>query len=233
MALWCVVPAAGSGRRFGTETPKQYLPLNGRLVMQHTLDRLTAIPELCGVVVAVAKEDDRAASLAYARPELLNFVAGGAERADSVLAGLDALRPQVADDDWVLVHDVARPCVRLADILHLLAAVEQAGAGGILANRVRDTMKRSDSRALVQATVSRDDLWHALTPQVFRYGELYRALVQAMAHGQAVTDEASAIERLGLPVLLVEGARDNIKITFPEDLTLAGLMLAAQASEQS
>jgi 2-C-methyl-D-erythritol 4-phosphate cytidylyltransferase len=231
MRYWCVVPAAGAGRRFGAAIPKQYLPLAGATVMQHCLDRLAGFSLFQRIVVAVAADDDRAAQLDYQALQKIRFVEGGRERADSVLAGLDALAGIAADDDWVLVHDVARPCVRLTDILRL---IEHAGAhpvGGILANRVRDTMKRSDQHDDILATVPRDDLWHALTPQMFRYGLLRQSLREALAAGTVVTDEASALESRGLRPCLVEGARDNIKITFPEDLTLAGLFLAAQARE--
>ncbi len=226
-----MVPAAGAGRRFASEIPKQYLMLADRTVMQHTLDRLCQMAEIARVIVACAADDERAARLAYARPEKLQFVTGGRERADSVLAGLNALRDMAADDDWVLVHDVARPCVRVADIEKLMQATVLHAAGGILANPVRDTMKRGNAEQGIAATVDRSALWHALTPQLFPYGLLVSALEAALAQGLPVTDEASALELQGLSPLLVEGARDNIKITFPEDLRLAEMFLAAQARE--
>lgn len=226
MTLWCVVPAAGRGLRVGGDVPKQYLPLAGRTVIQCTLDRLSRLPALA-IVVPLAADDERAPALSYREPSLLRFVAGGAERADSVLAGLDAIASQAAEDDWVLVHDVARPCVRLADIEMLLATLADHPVGGLLANRVRDTMKRGAGDC-VRETVPRDDLWHALTPQVFRYGLLRHALRSAVDAGETVTDEAQAIERLGESPLLVEGARDNLKITYPEDLQLAEAFLRLQ-----
>lgn len=226
MTLWCVVPAAGKGLRVGGDLPKQYLPLAGRTVMQCTLDRLSLLSTEA-IIVPVAADDTRAAALAYREPSLLRFVAGGAERADSVLAGLEAIAAQAADDDWVLVHDVARPCVRLADIESLLAALVQHPVGGLLANRVRDTMKRGRGDEVAE-TVPRDDLWHALTPQVFRFGLLRRALLTARAQGRTVTDEAQAVELLGEHPLLVEGARDNLKITWPEDLRMAEAFLSLQ-----
>lgn len=219
MALWCVVPAAGRGLRVGGDLPKQYLPLNDRTVIQCTLDRLSQLP-VEAIIVPVAADDARAGVLDYRDASLIRFVTGGAERADSVLAGLESIAHQAADDDWVLVHDVARPCVRIHDIELLLAAIAEHPVGGLLANRVRDTMKRSQGDEVAE-TVSRDNLWHALTPQIFRFGLLREALLAAQAAGVVVTDEAQALERLGERPLLVEGARDNLKITWPEDLQMA------------
>lgn len=227
MALWCVVPAAGKGLRVGGDVPKQYLPLNDRTVIQCTLDRLSQLPAEA-IIVPVAADDARAGVLEYRDAALIRFVAGGAERADSVLAGLEAIALQAADDDWVLVHDVARPCVRITDIEQLLAAIAGHPVGGLLANRVRDTMKRGSGDEVAE-TVSRDHLWHALTPQVFRYGLLRDALLSAKAQGIVVTDESQAVELQGEKPLLVEGARDNLKITYPEDLQLAEAFLRLQA----
>lgn len=225
---FAVVPAAGAGRRFGADRPKQYLELAGMPVLVHTLARLCQVAALARIVVPVAADDDRWQSLSLPTDPQLQFVTGGAERMHSVLAGLDALAAIAADDDWVLVHDVARPCVRVSDIERLMQALREEPAGGLLANRVRDTMKRSDASGHVVTTVPRDELWHALTPQMFRYGKLRHALQTAVATGELVTDEAQAIERAGWPVRLVEGARDNLKITFPEDLALAASFLRAQ-----
>lgn len=227
MTLWCVIPAAGKGLRVGGSTPKQYLPLAGKTVMQCTIDRLSALP-VQTIVVAISADDTQAATLAWQHPQRLRFVTGGKERADSVLAGLQALRAEAADDDWVLVHDVARPCVRLSDINNLLQHVAESSVGGLLASRVRDTMKR-ESAGYVAETISREHLWQALTPQVFRFGLLYRALQQASAKGMAITDEAQAIEALGHAPLLVEGNRDNLKITYAEDLPMAEAFLRLQA----
>lgn len=227
MALWCVVPAAGRGLRVGGDLPKQYLPLNGSTVIQCTLDRLCQLPAEA-VIVPVAADDGRAGVLDYRDPHRIRFVVGGNERADSVLAGLEAIANQASDEDWVLVHDVARPCVRIEDIELLLATIANHPVGGLLANPVRDTMKRGNGDEVAE-TVSREHLWHALTPQVFRYGLLREALQAARRDGQTVTDEAQAIERCGERPLLVEGARDNLKITYPEDLQLAEAFLRLQA----
>lgn len=229
MPAHAVIPAAGAGRRFGAGLPKQYLALAGTAIQQHTLDRLTGMPELTRVVVAIAADDELARTLPYARPERLQFVAGGGERMDSVLAGLEALQAAGAGaDDWVLVHDVARPLLRPADVRRLLAELADDPVGGLLANPVRDTMKRSDADGRIDSTVCREQLWHALTPQMFRLGLLLRALRSARDAGVLVTDEAAAVERLGLQPRLVSGARDNLKITFPDDLPLAEALLLAQ-----
>ena len=219
MRCHAVVPAAGAGKRFGAGIPKQYLLLAGRSIQQHTLDRLSAMPELASVAVAVAPDDELAVGLAYAQPQRLRFVVGGRERMDSVLAGIEALRAVGAvDDDWVLVHDVARPLLRPADVRLLLATLDGQAVGGLLASPVRDTMKRGDASGLVLDTVPREQLWHALTPQMFPIGTLKRALEEGLALGAAITDEASAMERAGFPVRMVEGRADNIKVTRPEDL---------------
>lgn len=230
-----IVPAAGTGRRFGSDIPKQYLPLCGSTVMQCTLNRLSALELICNIVVPVNADDSLAASLAFQYPEKLAFVTGGAERADSVLAGLNALHGQAADDDWVLVHDVARPCVRLSDIEKLIATLQHDEVGGILANPVRDTIKQAaigspDSQnPNIENTVPRSRLWQALTPQMFRFGLLHRALTEAQQQQSLVTDEASALELLGYQPRLVAGAHDNLKITYPEDLALAEYLLRQQA----
>ena len=226
MSLWCVVPAAGKGLRVGGTIPKQYLPLNGRTVMQCTLDRLCRLATEA-VIVPIAADDTQANTLDYRDSALIRFVEGGDTRAASVLAGLNAIANQAADEDWVLVHDVARPCVRIEDIDLLLERIAEHPTGGLLANRVRDTMKRGVGDAVAE-TVSRDDLWHALTPQVFRYGVLRDALQAAHDDGVIVTDEAQAIERRGEMPLLVDSARDNIKITWPEDLQIAEAILSLQ-----
>lgn len=227
--LWCVVPAAGVGKRFGAAVPKQYLILNQQTVIEHTLQRLLSIPCVEKIIVALSAEDARFESLSIASESRLVSVEGGEERSDSVRNGLLSLSQYASKNDWVLVHDVARPCVRVNDVLALLDQVEVASAiGGILAHPVRDTMKRANASCQVTETVDRDCLWHALTPQLFRVGELLQALILAEQDKAQVTDEASAMERLGHSPLLVEGHSDNIKITHPQDLQLAALYLQQQ-----
>lgn len=223
---FAVVPAAGVGKRMGAVIPKQYLPLAGRSVLEHTLERLLAESRIERIVVALGPEDGWWPTLVLSDPARIVRVDGGAERADSVLNGLHALAGIAADDDWALVHDAARPCLTAADLQRLFAELADDPVGGLLAVPVRDTMKRAGTDGCVEHTVERDRLWHALTPQMFRYARLRAALAGAAAAGAVVTDEASAIERVGLRPRLVEGSAGNLKITRPEDLALAAFFLA-------
>ncbi|MGF1642750.1 MAG: 2-C-methyl-D-erythritol 4-phosphate cytidylyltransferase [Thiotrichales bacterium] len=223
---WAVVPAAGIGRRFGAEVPKQYLELLGKPVLLHTLERLMAVPEIEGVTVALAAHDSWWPGLARGWPKPLRVVTGGAERVHSVRNAVVALLDDLGADDWILVHDAARPCVRIEDIRRLLATVAAHPIGGLLGVPVRDTMKRVD-RAGNVATIDRSELWHALTPQVFRAGLLAAALDAGLADPARITDEASALELAGWQPLLVEGSATNLKITRPDDLALAEFYLRA------
>ncbi|MBL1376674.1 2-C-methyl-D-erythritol 4-phosphate cytidylyltransferase [Zobellella iuensis] len=214
-----VVPAAGVGKRMAAGLPKQYLPLLGSTVLEHTLNRLLEHPAIGRVIVATAEHDHWFPALAIARDPRVLRVNGGKERADSVLNALARV-----ETDWVLVHDAARPCLHPADLEAVLAAGRQH-EGAILACRVRDSMKRGDGHGAISGSVSRDELWHALTPQCFATRPLREALAAALAAGCDITDEASAMEWAGFRPRLVEGRADNIKITRPEDLGLAGFFL--------
>lgn len=217
-----VVPAAGVGSRMGASCPKQYLPLVGKFLIEHTLERLLGHPRIERVVVAIAADDEFFATLPVASHPRILITTGGAERADSVLQGL-----ALVESDWVLVHDAARPCITHQDIDALIHA-GLAGDGAILGNRVRDTMKRSDASGRIQKTVDRNQLWHALTPQFFRTRQLEAALQQGLKSSAVITDEASAMELAGWHPLMVEGRADNLKVTRPEDLALAALFLSQQ-----
>ncbi len=225
-AYWAIVPAAGSGTRMGAALPKQYLRLGDCTVLEHTLDTLLAIEAITGVVLVVAPDDSAWTELQprYAN-QSLDVVHGGAERCHSVLNGLDALAGKAAATDWVLVHDAARPCVRRDDIQALLAGVAEDSDGGLLGVPVADTMKRVGADGRVAATVDRGGLWHALTPQMFRLEPLRASLRQAIVTHSMVTDEASAMELAGYRPRMVQGHRDNIKITLPADLELAAFYL--------
>lgn len=226
--FWAVVPAAGMGTRMGSDIPKQYLKLGDHTVLEHVISRLGNHPRISGVVVALAQDDPYWPEL---RPECsaaLYTTTGGAERCHSVLNALNALPEEAVADDWVLVHDAARPCLRSADLDLLLDTLVQHPIGGLLGLPVADTMKRTDDEGRVIETVSRENLWRALTPQMFRLGPLRTALQQVLDHGYLVTDEASAMEYCGYRPLMVEGHSDNIKITRPEDLALAELYLSRQ-----
>lgn len=227
-AHWAVVPAAGIGKRMGSEVPKQYLQLDGRAVIDHTIERLLLHPAIDGVYVALSDADTRWQATEFAGHPDLVTLPGGAERCHSVLNALERLSARASVDDWVLVHDAARPCVRRDDIDHLIDKVRSHPVGGLLGMPVRDTMKRTDAADLILQTVERTQLWHAYTPQMFRLGALRDALTRALQDGFLVTDEASAIERLGHRPLMVEGHADNLKITHPDDLPLATYYLTHQ-----
>lgn len=218
-----IVPAAGVGARMQADRPKQYLPLLGKTVLEHTLGKLISHPRIDRIILPLSANDAYFGALPISQAEWLVRVTGGSERADSVLAGLNAIE----DSQWVLVHDAARPCVQHQDLDRLMALADKDGDGGILATPVRDTMKRATRQAphTVKSTESRAHLWHALTPQLFRLGPLRQALSEALAEGVEITDEASAIEWAGGSVNLVEGSGTNIKITRPDDLALAGFYL--------
>jgi len=227
-----VVPAAGGGSRMRADRPKQYLSLLGRPILSRTLDRLGSFPSLRGMVVGIAADDVYWPTLSGPIPKLLDTYVGGAERADTVLNGLRVLAVHARPDDWVLVHDAARPCVRHADIQALLMAIAGHADGGLLAQPICDTVKRADHNGCVEETVSRAGLWRAQTPQAFRLEALTAALEKAGRDGVAITDEASAMEYDGARPRLVHGHADNIKITVPGDLALAELYVREQEREQ-
>jgi 2-C-methyl-D-erythritol 4-phosphate cytidylyltransferase len=227
--FWAIVPAAGSGTRMQAETPKQYLRLADKTVLEHTLDTLLACERLSGVILVLSASDRHWPEIeGRYRGPALETVTGGDERCHSVLNGLQHLAGKSEDNDWVLVHDAARPCVRRSDIEMLINTLETDAYGGVLGVPVADTMKRADNGLRVTATVERDGLWHAYTPQMFRAGMLRAALQQAIDKGCMVTDEASAMELAGYPPRMVQGARDNIKITLPSDLALAAFYLESR-----
>lgn len=223
-ALWCVVPAAGRGTRVGGDLPKQYLPLAGRPLILHTLERLAAHPLIAGLMVVLGGKDEHWPGIGQLAGKPVLTTLGGAERCDSVLAGLRALPAEVADEAFVLVHDAARPCVRQADIARLIERAVPAG-GGLLGAPLRDTLKRAGSDGRSHTTEPRDHRWRAFTPQMFRRGELSAALLAAAVAGVTVSDEAMAMEYAGFAPLLVEGAEDNIKVTTAADFALAEFLL--------
>lgn len=223
---WALVPAAGSGRRFGAGIPKQYLHAAGKPLVEHALDALLSHPGIEGAVVALVADDSHWPGWTTLHGKPVLACIGGDERVDSVLAALRALPAGVAADVLVLVHDAARPNLHAADISRLHEAALAHADGAILAAPVRDTLKRSDANAGIAMTEPRDGIWRALTPQAFRRDLLLRALEAARADGVAVTDEAQAVERLGLHPRLVEGREDNLKVTTPADLALAEFLLA-------
>lgn len=227
---WAVVPAAGVGRRMGGAVPKQYLTLQGRPVIDHSLRTLVEHPEIVRVIVVLSASDSWWEKSAYADHPRVQRVEGGRERADSVLNGLLALQGEADANDWILVHDAARPCLQRTDLDKLMHSLRDHPVGGVLAIPLSDTIKRTDNAGAVLETVSRDCLWRAFTPQMFRWADLRRALERARTDNQLVTDEASAMELAGETPQLIEGRSDNIKITRPEDLVLAGFYLEQNRS---
>jgi 2-C-methyl-D-erythritol 4-phosphate cytidylyltransferase len=228
--IWVVVPAAGIGTRMESDIPKQYMKIQDKCILEHTLEKFCFYPGVEGVVVALASDDPFWAELSISTHEKLIFAAGGVERCHSVLNGLRKLEDVAEPDDWVMVHDAARPCVRTEDIARLINTVRDNSNGGLLAVPVRDTMKRADSSNCVAETVDRSGLWHALTPQMFRLSALTAAIENALEQELLVTDEAQAMEFVNIQPLLIEGHPDNIKVTHPQDLLLAELFLSQQES---
>ncbi len=229
--MWALVPAAGGGVRMRAARPKQYLPLLGRAVILHTLERLCSYARIQGVLVGIAPGDRYWSQLPCRFPRLLGTFMGGETRAATVLNGLRALAQYAQPQDWVLVHDAARPCVRHSDIDKLIETVAAHDDGGLLGVPVTDTLKRADAADKVIETVARAGFWRALTPQLFRLGPLTQAIERALKAGVAITDEASAMEHSGRRPRLVAGHPDNIKITLPDDLALAEVYLQRQMSE--
>jgi 2-C-methyl-D-erythritol 4-phosphate cytidylyltransferase len=228
---WLVMPAAGAGRRFGAEIPKQYAPLEGRTVIEWALAPFLGDARCARIVVALAPGDEH-----FARLPLRNratTTAGGAERSESVRRALASLEAEAGEADWVLVHDAARPCLEPQDLERLVTRLAPHPTGGLLAVPVADTLKRAEpapdpAGTRVLNTQERAGLWRALTPQMFRYGALCRALDAAHAAGRTPSDEAQALEWQGGLPLLVEGAASNLKVTTGQDLLLAAAILRAR-----
>jgi 2-C-methyl-D-erythritol 4-phosphate cytidylyltransferase len=228
---FALIPAAGCGARMAAELPKQYLPLLGRPMIYHAVKALCGAAEIERVYVVLAPQDahwEQHDWQAFA-PKLHVLFVGGETRAQSVQNGLEAMRPHCQLDDWVLVHDAARPCISRQHLAKLIDEVGADEVGGLLAMPVADTLKRADAQGRVQRTEPRDNLWQAQTPQMFRHGLLLQAL-QAMGD-EAPTDESRAIERLGLNPRLVASDGSNLKVTYPEDLLLAQLILHNRESQ--
>ena len=260
MSVWAVLPAAGRGQRMQAASgqaakaekahcPKQYLPLHGATVIEHSLQRLLAVAEIRQVLVALSPEDQHFESLAVAKDARISPVVGGEQRYQSVLNALLQL-PDVANsldkrnapfskDDWVLVHDAVRPCVRSEDVHKLLAELQDHPVGGLLGAPVEHTLKQVEQgeqtggdgeTETIAATIDRSQCRYAFTPQMFRYGLLCESLEAAIKRGIAVTDESSAVEALGHRPRIVAGSSDNIKITYESDLHLATAILQQQES---
>ena len=226
--LWAVIPAAGSGSRFSKTELKQYQVIGDKTILEHTISRLVQLP-LAGYVLAIGADDHFAATLSFNQPEKAHFCQGGKERVHSVLNALHYLKAFAAPDDLIFVHDAARPCVTLECLENLVETALVENCSAILAIPVRDTLKRIHSSSQqIEHTVSREQLWQAQTPQISTFATLTQAIEQAMYADIVITDEASALEFMSEKVKVVAGRSDNLKITYPDDLELAKLILAVQ-----
>ncbi len=221
-----IVPASGVGARMNAKKPKQYLRLeNGLSVLDQTLETLLGIVQIKGCVVAIAQDDTEFKKSTFANHEkLLATAIGGKQRFHSVISALNVLRPFAKDEDWVLVHDAARPCVKANEVIKLIEQLKNNPVGGLLATQVVDTIKKSHGN-IVESTLDRSKLWQAQTPQMYRFGVLSKALNNVVKNNLMITDEASSIEHLGLESVLVSASKSNLKITTPEDLDLANFYL--------
>jgi 2-C-methyl-D-erythritol 4-phosphate cytidylyltransferase len=224
-SITAIVPAAGIGSRMQSAIPKQYLPIHRQAMLEITINRLLSVKHIDTLIVALHPEDLWFEQLEVASHDRIQTVIGGDSRAESVINAL-----KLCDKShWALVHDAARPCVRKEDVETLIYHCHtMLSGGGILAVKVVDTIKQSSiaQPLLINNTVDRSGLWHALTPQMFKVGELLKAYQSALSEGYTLTDEASAIEHDGLPVQLFESSKENIKVTHPEDIALASFYLS-------
>ena len=227
--VYAVVPAAGAGSRMNSDTPKQYLKINGTSILTHTIERLLQLLSLEKIVVVLDQLTFEQDSTMFAEHPRVDLCAGGATRAESVSNGLLHLARTAAPDSRVMVHDAARPCVRVSEISRLIAETEGEPDGGLLAMPVVDTIKRADEYMRTAETVDRSQLWRAATPQLFPLATLLDALTNAKEQGVEITDEASAMQYAGYSPKLVECSTDNIKVTTSSDLVLAEQYLSAQA----
>ncbi len=225
---WGIVPAAGVGKRMQADRPKQYLPLNNITVIEQTLTRLLEVKSISAVVVAISKEDPYWPTLEISSNPRIYTATGGKERADSVLSALNFIADKADDNDWVLVHDAARPCITQSDVEYLINELQDHPVGGILGLASHDTLKSVDNNLAISDTVDRSKIWRAFTPQMFRYAALKHALQEAADKGWIMTDDASAMELQGMQPKIIAGRADNLKITRPEDLALAQFYLEQQ-----
>jgi len=218
---WVVIPAAGIGKRMGGETPKQYVKLKNKPIIEHAVSVFIKHPKIFQVVVVLHADDTQWSSFPVSESEKIITTVGAETRAASVMQGLERLQETAFSNDWVLVHDAARPCLTTETLDRLIGSLKNHLVGGLLAIPVADTLKKVDGDHAVQETVSRKKLWAAQTPQLFRFGVLYDAMKKALAQDVCITDESSAIEFSGEHPLVIRGDPRNIKITRPEDLEIA------------
>lgn len=223
--IWALVPAAGIGRRMASQQPKQYLKIHGKTILEHSLERLSRCDYVAGIAVGIAEQDTYWAELNITDQKLLGSYVGGVERIHTVVNGLDFISAWAAEGDWVMIHDAVRPCVRPEDINRLVEQALRFNRSAILATPVVDTVKKVNSQSFIQATLNRDELMLAATPQLFPLARLEQSLKAAIDQCVLSTDESAAVELLGESPLAVRTDRTNIKITTAEDLAVAELFL--------
>jgi 2-C-methyl-D-erythritol 4-phosphate cytidylyltransferase len=229
-AIWAIVPAAGVGSRFSGSTQKQYTKINGKTILEHSVHSLLQTNLIQKVYIAIASDDTAAAQLPSLTDKRIEFIIGGKSRAHSVLNALIHLQRFCSPDDWVIIHDAARPCLTLFDLDRLLQALVDTESAVILATPATDTLKHVSNNR-VETTVDRRLIWQALTPQAFRISLIFSALQTALQQGLNITDESSALEMSGLKPLVLNGLRSNIKVTYPEDLALANFYLTEEKTQ--
>lgn len=227
MHYYVIIPAAGEGKRFSEALPKQYWLLRGCTVLSHVLEFFLGFSFIDKIIVALRQEDTYWDEIAFFKNPRVNRVIGGEERFLSVLQALSSLQTEANPEDWILVHDACRPCLKKEDFIRLIDTLKEDPVGGILGVPVHDTIKQVDQKNNIIETWNRQKLWHAQTPQMFRYGILYNALKTAKEQKCIVTDEAMALEHMGYLPKIVQGSSSNIKITWSEDLLLAEVILGA------
>lgn len=232
ISLAVVIPAAGVGKRMQANCPKQYLTINDKTILEHTVERLLTYPAIKLIVIALGENDEYFPNTSLFNQPNIKTVIGGKERVDSVLAGLSILNAK--EFPWVLVHDAARPCVTVKDIDKLVNNCLLHNIGGLLASPVSDTIKQANQALplTVEKTIDRNALWQAYTPQMYPTIQLLTAIEQGLCSASVITDESSAIENLGLSSLLVQGQSNNIKITQPDDLLMAAFILEQQKKQE-
>lgn len=230
--LWLILPAGGAGRRCGGDCPKQYLEIRGKTVLEHTLERICRCREISGIVLGISPEDRYWPAIRYRNDRLIQVTDAGPQRRDTVLAALDYLFAAASPEDWVMVHDAARPCITPGDVRKLMTAMGNCRDGAVLAKPVADTLKQVDENGRILMTPDRSRYWRAMTPQLFSLGLLHQAMTRAAARGQVVTDESAAMELAGFRPAIVVGRSDNIKITWPGDLAMAEFLLTQQESQE-
>jgi 2-C-methyl-D-erythritol 4-phosphate cytidylyltransferase len=222
-----IVPASGIGSRMNSSILKQYILLdNGLTVIDQTLKTLLGIDAIKGCVIAISQNDSEfKKSRFYDHHKILSISSGGKERINSVLSAMEKLVGIAKDNDWILVHDAVRPCVKSEEILLLIEQLDGNSTGGLLGVKITDTVKQIGNNAIIEKTIDRSNLWQACTPQMYRFGLLYKALIKAQIDGIGATDEASAIEHSNLKSKIIPCGKSNIKITTPQDLELANYYL--------